>query len=742
MISRDVVIGSDVDEHDGSKGQSATQQATVYTFHYQGSLIRLIDTPGIGDTRGIDQDRKNMANILSVLRNYAELHGVLILLKPNNARLGVMFRFCVKELLTHLHRSAAENMVFGFTNTRGSNYTPGDTFKPLENLLSEDNDVIRGLFRSNVYCFDSESFRYLAARKENIDMGNIEDYRRSWDQSAAETRRMLEHFQSLQPHHTQRTLSLNETRHLILQLTAPMQQISVAIKDTIAKNEQQVQELNDTQLTGAALKANLHIQKTTVKGKQLTKPKTVCAHDSCVKPIYDESTQTEVLLRKKLCHNPCCLTNVPVGRVGTPELVDCAAFDEGICNVCGHNWEEHEHILVEYSKFKETVVDADVQKELNTNGDMVKAKEAQIRALEKQINELKLEHQEIQKAAARFSLYLKSNSITHYNDATVEYLEHLIKDERRKLRACQDPVRLQSLEKDLDQYKKFVQAMEQGKKGNQSSRPLDEAGVAQLVQALYNLKHYGQMLKDLAQVVGRAYEASFRERPYRISSKKYWEDDGHTDLQKSRFSSIFTQKLGFARGRGDSSWLADFPTSGMNDNTIGLPPQNARTAAGALALSSISKATKNPFKSSGKMTEPSFALPAGSSNYCKSQLAHNQRRSVEMNGNNSLINFDFDSPAAHAFPVSESNASPQILSSQQPPNFDHFWPDAGIEERNMSVQVQSISNWDETALKSSAVPSTAPPPYTELPSGAAVPGPTPVRQTKGAWGRLKNKMRL
>ena len=261
----------------------------------------MIDTPSIGDTRGLDQDRDNMANILSVLRNYANLHGIIILLRPNNARLGVMFRFCVKELLTHLHRSAAENMVFGFTNTRATNFTPGDTFKPLETLLSEYNDVIPGLYRYNVYCFDSESFRYLAARKRNVEMGNIDDYRRSWDHSSVEATRLIEHFRQLDPHNTQRTLSLNETRYLILKLTAPMQQISAAIVDTIAKNEKQIQELRNTEVHSEELKKKLHIQKISVSAQQLTQPKTVCVDESCVDVVYDELKGEEVKLRKHLC---------------------------------------------------------------------------------------------------------------------------------------------------------------------------------------------------------------------------------------------------------------------------------------------------------------------------------------------------------------------------------------------------------------------------------------------------------
>lgn len=301
LIQREIKIGTDADEHDGSSGASATQKATTYPLYMDGKLIRLIDTPGIGDTRGPEYDKENMVQILRVLRNYEKLHGIVILLKPNNARLTVMFRFCIKELLTHLHRNAAENMVFGFTNTRGSNYTPGDTFKPLETLLTEYQDVIPGLFKENVYCFDSESFRYLAARKQGIEMGNFEDYRRSWEHSAAESQRLLSYFQSIKtPHEIRSTISLNETKYLIEQLTSPMIRISIAITDTISRNRKEIEDLFTTTLQGDALKAKLQIQRSTMEVRTLAQPKTVCAHLDCIE-IRNNTQHGTVTLRKSLC---------------------------------------------------------------------------------------------------------------------------------------------------------------------------------------------------------------------------------------------------------------------------------------------------------------------------------------------------------------------------------------------------------------------------------------------------------
>lgn len=76
-----------------SKGQSTTQDTKVYEMNAGGTIVRLLDTPGIGDTRGIEQDKQDMDDILVKLRSVGTLHGILILLKPNSSTLTVMFNF-------------------------------------------------------------------------------------------------------------------------------------------------------------------------------------------------------------------------------------------------------------------------------------------------------------------------------------------------------------------------------------------------------------------------------------------------------------------------------------------------------------------------------------------------------------------------------------------------------------------------------------------------------------------------
>ena len=54
---RSIKIGDD-DQSDG-EGTSSTQGCTDYEFMMGNALVRLIDTPGIGDTRGLDKDKEN-----------------------------------------------------------------------------------------------------------------------------------------------------------------------------------------------------------------------------------------------------------------------------------------------------------------------------------------------------------------------------------------------------------------------------------------------------------------------------------------------------------------------------------------------------------------------------------------------------------------------------------------------------------------------------------------------------------
>ena len=194
--------------------QSSTQMPKSYVFRRGRIHVRIIDTPGIGDICGSDQDRINFQNIVTYLSNLEEINGICVLLKPNQSRLSVIFKFCIKELLTHLHRDACKNLVFCFTNTRGNFYKPGDTLPKLQELIQSSTDIDLRLCRETIYCVDNESVRFLAALKQGVKFGEDEkkNYSTSWEISVTETERLIDYISSLPPH------KVNDARRLIVEL--------------------------------------------------------------------------------------------------------------------------------------------------------------------------------------------------------------------------------------------------------------------------------------------------------------------------------------------------------------------------------------------------------------------------------------------------------------------------------------------------------------------------------------------
>ncbi|KAI9780418.1 MAG: hypothetical protein M1839_006692 [Geoglossum umbratile] len=520
----DIKIGQSTYENDGSRGESATQSTTVYRIQMGNMVVRLIDTPGIGDTRGIHQDKKNMADILSTLASFESLHGILILLKPNSARLTLMFKFCVTELLTHLHRDAAENMVFGFTSTRVSNYMPGDAFEPLQSLLQRYRGVQMSLTRENTYCFDSESFRFLAALKQTgRPMDNEDDFRRSWKRSEEESRRLLAHFRSLEPHLVKGTLSLNRARDLITTLTKPMAEIMDVINTTIRINEDHLRELADERCKGDALKKHLHFQKVNKVTKPLDKPRTVCTLATCVDYIPDVHGTKPVY--KTHCHKVCYLSEVPKEVPGNIALKHCAAFSGGKCTLCKHDWKSHQHVQYELENKMTTERDLKVEEKLKIHESEIEAKEAAIKVFRLKIDEARQELKELEDAAAQFGLFLRMNSITAYNDEMLAYLDEQIKEARQTVNATRlSKGRLDGLERTRKEYEQQIRVLEKEMAAGDMRKPPDERDVEKLVQKLFRMKCWGQNLKDIKTTTDYYGSSKYRERLFRAPR------DWHTAL--------------------------------------------------------------------------------------------------------------------------------------------------------------------------------------------------------------------
>ena len=513
----EVKTGEDKNE-DQRDGRSSTQMPKSYVFRRGRTTVRIIDTPGIGDTRGIDQDRINLQNIMTHLSNLDEINGICVLLKPNNARLTVMFSFCIKELLTHLHRNACKNIVFCFTNARGTFYKPGDTLPALRQLLATNTDIDLRLCKETIYCIDNESVRFLAALKQGIKFDEEEkkNYAISWEASVKETNRLIEYISSLPPHKIKNTLSLNDARRLIVALSRPLAEITSTIQNNIAVVEQRRREVLESTKHKDDLSNNLYIPAIDLKTSPLNHPRTVCTSSSCVKHIAIAGVQKIDYV--KHCHPHCYLTGVPTDIVNCTALQQCAAMGgKQNCQMCGCSWKVHMHITYECTQVKTNIVDVNIQKQIQDKTVNIETINQHLKSLEDRIRVLEDEKRQVAEVSAKFGCFLKHNAIAPFNDAMLDYLEHLIEIERGKVSAGGEKSTLTGLENMKSMYEEEVKILERAINDPESTTrvPVTE-NIRSLYDHLCHLQITGPMLKNAMNAAEAANVGAMQYNEQRI----------------------------------------------------------------------------------------------------------------------------------------------------------------------------------------------------------------------------------
>uniref|UniRef100_A0AC34RDY1 G domain-containing protein n=1 Tax=Panagrolaimus sp. JU765 TaxID=591449 RepID=A0AC34RDY1_9BILA len=198
-------FGNDADnENFNDKGESVTQKPQVHCFDYgEDTTIRVIDTPGLEDTRGADQDEKNLKLIQEVIEEQDEIHAICIVLKSTEKKLTPEFEMTVRQLLSLFPKTALKNVFFIFTFSMGTYFGVGDVMSPLKALQTRIENSHGKTFDvdQNLYCIDSESFRYLLCRERGILWGKTPEmkFEFAWEQSSAQIKEFFENLLKIQP---------------------------------------------------------------------------------------------------------------------------------------------------------------------------------------------------------------------------------------------------------------------------------------------------------------------------------------------------------------------------------------------------------------------------------------------------------------------------------------------------------------------------------------------------------------
>ncbi|KAK6642182.1 hypothetical protein RUM44_013905 [Polyplax serrata] len=525
---RVIQIGEDDSGEVTDAGQSGTQFCSTYSFFWEGRYVRLIDTPGLGDTRGITQDKENMKNIIDHVCHLKELHGICILMKANDCRISAIFSYCLKELLIHMHKSIAKNIVFCFTNARNSFYTPGQTSVLLENQLETlkvQNELVLG--HHNKFCLDNEAFLFLCTlQNPNIRHEEflVKSFAQSWEISLNETRRLFNTIRTFDPHLLNNTRSLYTARQRILFLSKPIAEISKTIQMNLTVIARRKQELDMSEKALGELAKKLYVNEIILEPIPLTLPRTVCTSSKCVQYHRIEGTDITEVEYVTHCHTDCYVKNVEPKAVNNALLMDCTAINKstGNCYKCGCNWRNHMHITFAQKRIEKQGVNKRVESDIEKEKSDKEKIEEFVRSLRAKILKYEEEQSFIIQVSAKFGMFLKENAISVYNDAVADYLKYLIEEEENKpYKTKTDVELLKNLKETLQHYEAEMRVLQEvvGQSREQMAVPSVQE-VYQLEEKLYALELTGPDIKKYANVNRTSsISSSYKETPLRIPTQ-------------------------------------------------------------------------------------------------------------------------------------------------------------------------------------------------------------------------------
>ncbi len=136
-----------------------------------------MDTPGLGDTEGIEKDDANVENILQTISQTPELNSIIFMMNGSDARFTIRVDYVVQKMKGFLPNVLKDNLLLLLSNVSTQ---PNLDFQCLgfENLPKE-----------RVFYIDNSIF---SADLQNISKQELESHNRNYQKTKDQLKLMLD----------------------------------------------------------------------------------------------------------------------------------------------------------------------------------------------------------------------------------------------------------------------------------------------------------------------------------------------------------------------------------------------------------------------------------------------------------------------------------------------------------------------------------------------------------------------
>ncbi|XP_030579772.1 uncharacterized protein LOC115776296 [Archocentrus centrarchus] len=352
-----------VEEERRSQTGSQTPDVIVYEiFGYEGETLpyslTIIDTPGYGDTRGIERDDIVSERLLDLFRSddgVQEVHAVGLVMKATDNRLSDRLMYSFDSVMSLFGKNMEKNIVALITHSDG--VTPEDALEALKGAkikcANEENEPVHFLFNNQ-------------QKKERTKRNKLA-LKNAWRVTEEGMREFFAFLEKTAPQKLMKTVEVLNER---IRLKACIQNL----QERIDKGEQEKQELEKIQET---LKKHeeemMKNENFTVEFDEPYKEKEPIDGGMWGLAFYEAATCCTVC--EENCHYPGCTV------AWYPK--DCEVMKKGRCTVCTKKCPVSTHVK---EKWRYVTKTRRVQK---TNEEMKKKYETN--KLESQLKKTKME---------------------------------------------------------------------------------------------------------------------------------------------------------------------------------------------------------------------------------------------------------------------------------------------------------------------------------------------------------------
>ncbi|XP_056318599.1 uncharacterized protein LOC130232651 [Danio aesculapii] len=309
------------EEEGGDQTESQTSEITMYEVFPEESAISLtiIDTPGYGDTRGLEKDLEVAENLASLFQSndgVREVDAVCFVIKASNNRLSDRQHYIISSVLSLFGKDIVNNIVFLITHSDGL---------PPKNVLGAIN-------KAKIPCRRDRSgqpvhfiFNNRQADVRHNEKRYIRAQRDAWEDCMEETNHFLQ--------------SLKEKNRCSLELTSDVLIQRIQFEASISNLQLRIQEKESKksekiQIQEAMRKNKDRIERSTnfsIRYKSTVKMKVPIVSTS-----WKNRKATTCTVCEENCHEFDCWW--------VSSTKNCEVMRDGFCTVCTRKCHYSKHI--------------------------------------------------------------------------------------------------------------------------------------------------------------------------------------------------------------------------------------------------------------------------------------------------------------------------------------------------------------------------------------------------------------